>query len=328
MVDFKSIDDKTSLAGANRLEILMFRLWDSDKVEKNPLFGINVFKVRELVALPTLTAVPNRHPCVPGIANIRGKAVPVIDLHQYFGSSEEFDANIIVVTEFNNSVQGFLAHEIDDINQFDWKDITEPPAIVSELAGQTSGSVLTAMSILEDGQMLLIIDVEQVISEVLGTPYDAIDADYLSDENAGKRVYFADDSTVARAQIKKLLDQMGIGYSYSKNGKDAYDELIKLADQAEENGEPLVDTIQAIITDVEMPVMDGYVLTEKIKKDKRFKDIPVLMHSSLSAEENIRLGMKVGVDAYISKMRPAEFSKTLNGLIAKRVTGNSGRGSD
>jgi two-component system chemotaxis response regulator CheV len=92
-----------------------------------------------------------------------------------------------------------------------------------------------------------------------------------------------------------------------------------MADAAEENGEPLINIIQAIITDVEMPVMDGYVLTEKIKKDKRFKDIPILMHSSLSAEENIRLGMKVGVDAYISKMRPKEFSKTLNGLISKSV---------
>ncbi len=315
MVDFKSIDDKTSLAGANRLEILMFRLWDSRHNEKLPLFGINVFKVRELVALPKLTAVPNRHPCVPGIANIRGKAVPVIDLHKYFACGDVSNANIIIVTEFNNSIQGFLAHEIDDINQFDWNDITEPPAIVNEMAGEIHGNVLTAMSVLDNGQMLLIIDVEQIISEVLGTPYDSIDASVLSDENAGKTVYFADDSAIARAQIKMILDKMGIGYNYSKNGQEAYTALMAMADAAEEKGEPLINTIQAIITDVEMPVMDGYVLTEKIKKDKRFKDIPILMHSSLSAEENIRLGMKVGVDAYISKMRPEEFSKTLNGLI-------------
>ncbi len=319
VVDFKSIDDKTSLAGANRLEILMFRLWDSRHNEKSPLFGINVFKVRELVALPNLTAVPNRHPCVPGIANIRGKAVPVIDLHKYFGCGDENNANIIVVTEFNNSIQGFLAHEIDDIKQFDWGEITEPPSMISEIAGVSNGNVLTAMSVLDGGQMLLIIDVEQIISEVLGTPYDTVESSEISNENAGTKVYFADDSAIARAQIKMILDKMGIEYQYSKSGQEAYDDLQAMADAAEENGEPLINIIQAIITDVEMPVMDGYVLTEKIKKDKRFKDIPILMHSSLSAEENIRLGMKVGVDAYISKMRPKEFSKTLNGLISKSV---------
>lgn len=315
MVDFlKSIDDKTNLAGTNRLELIMFTLGDSESGQSS-LYGINVFKVRELITLPTLVEKPNRHECCPGIANVRGKAVPVIDLQKYYGFPSNSEQNILVITEFNSSTQGFIVNRVDEIIQLDWENISEPPAIVTELTGVNYGNTLTGISILEDDTMLMIIDVEQVIGEVLGTRLDTISSTEMTTRNRDKTVFFADDSKVAREQVSAILTKMGLKYHFAKNGQDALDKLDQLAIEAEAHGKALSETIKAIITDVEMPVLDGYMLTRKVKEDSRFDGIPVIMHSSLSAEENVRLGEKVGVDAYIPKLRPKEFSESLDKLL-------------
>jgi len=187
--------------------------------------------------------------------------------------------------------------------------------VVTDLAGQNRGNVLTAMSKLDDGRMLLIIDVEQVIAEVLGSSYESIETTEMPTDHSGCTVFFVDDSKVARMQIGKILDKMQLQYESANNGDEAWKRLQEIADEAESSGMPISARINAVVTDVEMPVMDGYVLTSKIKADARFNDVPVLMHSSLSASENERLGMKVGADAYVPKLRPREFSKTLSGLI-------------
>ena len=318
MVDFKSIDEKTNLAGTNRMEILMFMLQDKNKVPDAPLFGINVFKVRELMVVPQLLEGPNKRESIAGMANIRGKAVPVIDLNKYFGTDSDCSGNILVVSEFNGSTQGFLVHEVHDITQLEWIDMQEPPEMVIELSGQNRGNVLTAMSKLDDGRMLLIIDVEQVISEVLGSSYETIEATEMPTDHQGKTVFYVDDSKVARLQIGKILDKMGLNHECAKNGDQAWTKLSAMAEEATQAGRTLSETINAVVTDVEMPVMDGYVLTAKIKADRRFDNVPVLMHSSLSASENERLGMKVGADAYVPKLRPKEFSQTLNQLLNAR----------
>jgi len=134
-------------------------------------------------------------------------------------------------------------------------------------------------------------------------------------------VFYVDDSKVARMQIGKILDKMGLSYDCAKNGDQAWKKLSAMADEAEKSGRDVSEQVRAVITDVEMPVMDGYVLTGKIKADKRFNKVPILMHSSLSASENERLGMKVGADAYVPKLRPKEFSQTLNGLLKISSTG-------
>jgi two-component system chemotaxis response regulator CheV len=315
MVDFlKSIDDKTNLAGTNRLELIMFTLGDSNS-EHSSLYGINVFKVRELITLPNLVEKPNRHECCPGIANVRGKAVPVIDLQKYYGYPSNSEQNILVITEFNSSTQGFIVNRVDEIIQLDWEHISEPPDIVSELTGVNYGNTLTGISILEDDTMLMIVDVEQVIAEVLGTGLDTISTTEMTTRNKDRTVFFADDSRVAREQISAILKKMGLNFHFAKNGQEALDSLGNLATTAEAEGKRLSDTIEAIITDVEMPVLDGYMLTRKVKEDSRFDGIPVIMHSSLSAAENIRLGEKVGVDAYIPKLKPKEFSTTLDRVL-------------
>ena len=317
MVDFQSIDDRTNLAGTNRLELLMFKLDNDLDVDRTALYGINVFKVRELMVVPRLVRLPGSHPCMAGMASIRGQAVPVIDLNRYCGFSSKSEPTILVVTEFNSSTQGFLVSEVEDIIQLAWSEIQEPPEILS----REHGNILTAVSLLDERRMLLIIDVERAIAETLGSVVD-IDGESI-DSGAGdggsddddRIVFFADDSAVARAQVGKILDRMQLRHQSGKNGQDAYDQLRQLADEAEEAGRPLKDSLLAIVTDIEMPNMDGYVLTGKIKADKRFEGIPVMMHSSLSATENKRLGLEVGADAYMPKLKPKEFSATLAGLI-------------
>lgn len=318
MVDFKSIDDRTSLAGTNRLELLMFQLEDSRDTHKSAKFGINVFKVREIIELPNLTSVPQYSEYVAGVANIRGKAIPVIDLGKYCGCDDgDKKPGILIITEFNSSTQGFLIHKVENIIQLEWSEIQEPPEIVR----QNHRNTLTAMSQINDDEMLLILDVEKVISDVLGSKFDVIEAAEIPSRNEGRQVFFADDSLVARTQIGRILERMKIENYSAKSGLEAWNKLSEMADEAEKNGKHLSETLSAIITDVEMPEMDGYVLTGKIKEDSRFNGIPVMMHTSLSATENRRLGMKVGADAYIPKLKPEEFSQTLDGLLNNEIEG-------
>ncbi len=310
---FQSIDDRTNLAGTNRLEILMFCLGRKDNLENDTRFGINVFKVRELMTVPELIKIPEAAPSLVGVANIRGRAVPVIDLNHYCGYESSPDHNILIVTEFNNSTQGFLVSEVDDIIQLAWSEIVEP----SELISNTHDNMLTAMSKLQDDRILLLIDVEKIIAEVLGSTFDTDLTEVAGEVNDdGGIVFFADDSGVARIQVARLLDKMQLRHDCAKNGRDAWVALEAAADAAEAEGRVLGETILAIVTDVEMPYMDGYVLTTKIKGDRRFDGIPVMMHSSLSAGQNKKLGMKVGADAYVAKLIAAEFSQTLHDLIA------------
>lgn len=304
----KAVDDRTNLAGTNRLEVLMFRL--EDKGEDSELFGLNVFKVRELMEVPEVMKMPGSSSCMLGVANIRGKSVPIIDLKEYCGIKDDTPPKILVVTEYNSSVQGFLVHDVDNIMQLEWSQIKPPP----EMLGNKRSNILTAISRLKDNRMLLILDVEKVLSEVLGTDIQAVE-EIDTEAYQGLKVFFADDSAVARAQVAKILDNMGISHTSAKNGLEAWEMLQKMADEAKSRGVLLREELSAIVTDVEMPEMDGYVLTRKLKEDPRFYGIPVMMHSSLSADGNIRLGTKVGADAYVPKLKPKEFSEMLDKLM-------------
>lgn len=306
----QSATDSTRLAGTNQLEILMFNLENSDD-DQTELFGINVFKVRELVEAPELTQTPNRKEFLAGYASIRGKAIPVIDMPKYCGIKSDCTPKILAITEFNRSTQAFLMHDVAGIERLDWNDIQAPPDVFSA----EHGNILTAMTILKDGRMLLIVDVEKVLVDVLGSTIAELDDDLEEHGLDGRLVFFADDSNVARVQVAKILDHVGVPHQCAKNGQDALIALQHLADVADEDGVSLDTRIQAIVTDVEMPLMDGYVLTRNIKADSRFNGIPVMMHSSLSAAENIRLGMKVGADGYMPKLRPTEFIAELVKLI-------------
>lgn len=309
----KNIDARTKLAGTNKLEILMFTLGLDKRTGREETFGINVFKVREVMRIPPITRAPEMPEAVEGMVSLRGSLVPVIDLAKYAGIQTEEKADIMIVTEYNGHTQGFLVKAVDNILRLDWSAMRVPPAmLVAELGG-----LVTAITELKDGRLVMMMDVEKVLSET--SRFDADEMIFKSVRpinRPDRTVFFADDSTVARHQIQRTLDAMGIKSIAAINGRQAWIELAKMADYADASHTPLKDLIQVILTDVEMPEMDGYMLTRKIKADKRFTGIPVLMHSSLSSSSNQQLGKTVGVDEYVPKFEPQKLAQTLTRLLA------------
>ena len=309
----KNIDARTKLAGTNKLEILMFTLGLDKRTGREETFGINVFKVREVMRIPPITRAPEMPDAVEGMVSLRGSLVPVIDLAKYAGIQTEEKADIMIVTEYNGHTQGFLVKAVDNILRLDWSAMRVPPAmLVAEMGG-----LVTAITELKDGRLVMMMDVEKVLSET--SRFDADDMIIKSVKainRPDRTVFYADDSSVARHQIQRTLDAMGVKSIAAINGRQAWIELSKMADYADASHTPMKDLIQVILTDVEMPEMDGYMLTRKIKGDKRFSGIPVLMHSSLSSSSNQQLGKTVGVDEYVPKFEPQKLAQTLTRLLA------------
>jgi len=309
----KNIDARTKLAGTNKLEILMFSLGLDTRTDREETFGINVFKVREVMRIPPITRAPEMPASVEGMVSLRGALVPVIDLARYIGLQTDTKPEIMIVTEYNGHTQGFLVKAVDNILRLDWSAMRVPPAmLVAELGG-----LVTAITELKDKRLVMMIDVEKVLAETGHFGMDEVIFNAVKPLGRGDRtVFFADDSSVARNQIVRTLDAMGVKHISAINGRQAWIELSKMATYAENSNTSLKDIIQVILTDIEMPEMDGYMLTRKIKEDKRFAGIPVLMHSSLSSTSNQQLGKTVGVDEYIPKFEPQKLSMALARLLA------------
>jgi len=295
-----SVDARTKLAGSNKMELLLFSLGTHE------IFGINVFKVREVSPTPPITLTPNMPAGVEGVISLRGSIIPVINLSHFIqlDNPPSGIGNTMIVTEFARHTQGFLVDDVDRIIRIDW-DKVKPPE--SMLAGQDG--MINAVTELEDGRLVSILDVERVLVEVLGErnvpPLPQLDSE------TRPTIFFADDSSVARKEIVSVLDKLGASYMQSSDGLDAWNKLQAMAKRSSDDGSELRHSIQLILVDAEMPEMDGYVLTRNIKSDRRFAGIPVIMHSSLSSEANRALGQRVGVDAYVAKFDPTVLAETL-----------------
>ncbi|MDR9467096.1 chemotaxis protein CheV [Marinospirillum sp.] len=303
-----SVDSRTRLVGANRLELLMFKL------HSNQLFAINVFKVQEVLRLPKLTSLPGHHPHVVGVAHLRGQAVSVINLAQAVGMPplEPTPESNLIVTEYNSTVQAFLVGSVERIVNLNWEDIMPPP--------RTSGRqhYLTAITRMED-RIIEIIDVEKVLAEI--NPYSiALDPSQLEEEivNAaqGMEILMVDDSPTAITQVRQTLEPLGIILHTATNGKKGLQQLQAWADA----GEDVPNKLLMLITDAEMPEMDGYSLTTAVREDKRLSDTFVVLHTSMSGNFNKAMVQKVGCDDFLSKFQP----KLLAELVERRVREKAG----
>jgi two-component system chemotaxis response regulator CheV len=299
------VNQRTNLAGTNRLELLLFRLGGSQ------LYGINVFKVREAIPCPELTKMPNANPVVCGIASIRGQTVSVVDLSLSIGrrAFREAVGNFVILTEYNRSVQGFLVSKVDRIINISWSDVLPPPAATG------AQNYMTAITKVDD-QIVQILDVEQVLAKVIGTDtsVSATIAETAHQQNREqkKHILTVDDSSVARNQIKRTLDQIGIESTLAKNGREA---LSLLQGWAQE-GQDITEHVALMISDIEMPEMDGYTLTAEVRKDASLKPLQVLLHTSMSGTFNEALVQKVGADCFLPKFSPDELAAEVQRLIS------------
>ena len=310
----RNIDARTKLAGTNKLEILMFTLGLDNRTGRRETFGINVFKVREVMRVPAITRAPEMPDAVEGMVSLRGVLVPVVDLAKYAGVQTDVKPGILIVTEYNGRTQGFLVEAVDTILRIDWAAMKVPP----DMLNTQMGGLVTAVTELVDGRLVMMMDVEKVLAETGHFNDDIALKSVQPIDIPGRTVFFADDSSVARKQIERTLEAMQVSHISAINGLKAWEELQKIANYAESAKIPVSDMVQVILTDVEMPGMDGYMLTRKIKEDRRFANIPVLMHSSLSGTSNQQLGKAVGVDEYVSKFESQKLAQTLKRLL----TGN------
>lgn len=309
----KNIDARTKLAGTNKLEILMFTLGVDNRSGRRETYGINVFKVREVMRIPSITKAPDMPASVEGMVSLRGTLVPVIDLAKYTNMLTDTQPSIMIVTEYNGHTQGFLVEAVDTILRLDWASMRVPP----DMLNAQLGGLVVAVTELPDKRLVMMMDVEKVLSDTGNFSSDDLTFKQIKPSGlSNKTVFFVDDSPVARKQISRTLDAMEVSYIAAVNGSKAWIELKKLADSADVSHIPVSDLIQVILTDVEMPEMDGYMLTRKIKEDQRFSNIPVIMHSSLSSLSNQQLGKVVGVDEYVPKFEPQKLSQTLIRLLS------------
>jgi len=294
------VDQRTTLVGRNRLELLLFRLQGRQR------YGINVFKVREVVKCPRLTRIPHAHPNVRGIASMRGTTVAVIDLSGAIGGPalDDVPAAFVVLTEFNRSVQGFLVSAVDRIVNLHWEAIVAPPRATG------AQSYMTAVTQV-DNELVEIIDVERVLAEVSGVQKEVSNpvVQSLAQEHVDAMVLVVDDSSVARRQIGRTLEQIGVPHEFASNGREALDRLRVLV---REHGSAISKRVPVVISDIEMPEMDGYTLTKLVKEDPVMKDLHLILHTSLSGVFNNSMVRKVGADQFVPKFDPDELARAVS----------------
>ncbi len=309
----KSIDERTRLAGANRLEILLFSLGKDKNTNRSEVYGINVFKVREVMRVPDITHAPDVPDAVEGMVSLRGSMIPVINLAKFCAIEPETPPEILIITEYNKFTQAVLVHSVESILRLEWTQVKVPPPMMAN----RMGGLITAVTELSDERIVMILDVEKVLADTGDFGNDPSIYDGIEPLETDATIMFADDSVVARKQIETCMDKIGIKHISSKNGKEAWIQLDELAKRAKRNDKKVTDYIAAVLTDVEMPEMDGYVLTKKIKNDPRFEGLPVIMHSSLSADANKSIGHAVGADHYVPKFDPTELVGVFRPIIEK-----------
>ncbi len=312
----QEVDERSNLTGTNKFELLLFRLGGDEDGNHSELFGINVFKIREIVAMPEITAIAGSPAHVLGVVNLRGQIIQVLDLPSIAGVKPKTGLNIMLVTEFARTTQAFAVESVEEIVRLDWSQVMS--------AEHSAGSgMVTSIARLEpqDGQpgrLAQVLDVETILRDLSPETDERQVQQAVGGKiviKPGSVVLAADDSVVARALIEQGLDAMGLPFVMTKSGKECWEQLNAIAAAAEGEGRSVYDKVAAVLTDLEMPEMDGFTLTRKIKTHQRFSNLPVVIHSSLSGTTNEEHVKKVGADAYVAKYSAEDLSRTLRAVL-------------
>ncbi|MCK7551775.1 MULTISPECIES: chemotaxis protein CheV [Marinobacter] len=300
-----SVNQRTQLVGQNRLELLLFRL------RGRQMYGINVFKVKEVLQCPRLSSIPNSRSMVRGVAHIRGETIPIIDLAMSIRMpgipQEELATSFVIITEYNRKIQGFVVAGVDRIINMNWEDMLPPPK------GAGTEIYLTAVTKVDD-KLVEIIDVEKILAEVSPLKDDV--SEEIRTRSAQRvaghlPVLVVDDSSVARRQIERCLTAIGMEVITRDDGKQALDYLKQIT----ADGSKASDHLSLMISDVEMPEMDGYTLVTRCKSDPAIQDIFIMLHTSLSGVFNTAMVQKVGADVFMAKFSADELAEKVMEII-------------
>lgn len=313
----KDIDERTNLTGSNKFEMLLFRLGESAGSDRSELFGINVFKIREIVAMPAVTAMAGSPEHVLGVVNLRGQVIPVIDLPAVVGCKPKTGLNIMLVTEYARTTQAFAAESVEDIVRLDWNQILSADGTVAR-------GYVTSIARLDGDQnstrLAQILDVESILQRVLPSEQVEVKAETVGPTVAikpGSIVVAADDSFVARSMIEQELKVLNLPFVMAKTGQEAWNTLQDIAANCQAQGIPIHDKVAVVLTDLEMPEMDGFTLTRNIKKDPQMRGLPVVIHSSLTGDTNENHVRSAGADAYVAKFAAKELADVLRSVLAR-----------
>lgn len=307
-------------SGTNELEIVEFYLDEEpeseDEAPYKGYYGVNVAKVLEIIRMPKITALPEvNHPSVRGAFNQRSHIIPIVDLSVWLDKHRvEKEPPKVIVTEFNNVTTAFMVTGVTRIHRISWEEV-EPP---NKYVAQVSSSSITGVVKLE-GRIVFILDLEKIVADLnpaLGLRLDEA-VDWSSERRY--RAIVADDSTLVRAMLKDLLQKANFEVEAFTTGREAWDKLEQLKKVAEADRKPIYDYVQVVVSDIEMPSMDGHNLTKRIKEDPILKPLPVLLFSSIITDKLRHKGEAVGADEQISKPEVTHLAQRAKLLIEKML---------
>lgn len=309
------MNDDSLKVGSNEMELVDFRILkqqDGDVYEG--IYGINVSKVREIIKMPKLTELPGTPEFIEGIFDLRDVVIPVVNLAKWMGVNEPEEAQKnarVIITEFNNVLIGFIVHDAKRIRRINWGEIE--PASFANGSGELDRSKITGVTKIEDDSVLLILDLESVVQD-LGLYEPDIDDNLhvIDDEKFTGVALVLDDSATARKIVKDALEKMGFSVIEAIDGEEG---LSKLKDLADTYKDKLEEHLKIIISDVEMPRMDGFHFAANVKEDVRFKNIPIVFNSSISDHFSENRGMEAGGEAYLVKFQGGPFYDEVSRIV-------------
>lgn len=291
-------------SGTGEVEILEFTV-------KGEHYAINVVKVKEILHIDNIAKVPNAHPAVPGISLIRGEVVTVIDMRQVLENekNDSVSKSMTLVCEFNQMKVAFAIDEVLGITRIGWSDIKKPSTI-------TSSSLVIGNISLND-RLLMLLDFEKIVMDI--SPSTGITVERVKDieskDRSGYKLVLADDSPMIRAVLKDTLEAAGFSnMRFFDDGQQAWDYL---DDLVESKGEAFRQDVQLLITDIEMPQLDGHTLTRRVKEHKILKKLPVIIFSSLITGDLKHKGDAVGADAQMSKPEVGKLVGLVDSLLTQ-----------
>lgn len=325
MVGMENKSDRQEILlemGTNEVEIAEFGIFLKDS-QRYQSFGINVAKIREIIKTPEYMGIPTSHHNVLGVFKLRDKIIPLIDLGGWLNESEyeNHDNTYVIVAEFNQDNFGFLVHRIETIHRMSWEKVLPPAQVNQDIRNNCITGIVTLGT---DGKkLMLMVDFEKIVSDInpevsLSINADKNIIDQFDGGNPPPKVLLAEDSSIVRDLLKGILEDGGFDVVSVNNGKRAWEYVCDWKHKSAECNIPITEFVQMVVSDIEMPQMDGHSLLRKIKEDVELNNLPVILFSSLIYEEIRRKGDLLGADAQISKPEIGNLLNIVEEVLKKQ----------